>query len=166
MIAPQTLLALAGAAYLLGKYVRQRAHKPVRERPSEHAFAVADESPLYAAEPLAYPHPDFAAARALALRDLTEYIEARVRYPDAAKKHGVEGTAIVVFDVETDGTLSAPRLLRDPGHGLGAAALDAVRHLHRHGHRWRPAYRDGQAVRYHYTLPVKVKPEITPPLLS
>ncbi|WP_420461328.1 energy transducer TonB [Neolewinella sp.] len=155
MLVLRSLLSLVGGAYLLGQFVKQRSHRPPRLDPGEYAHKIADEMPLYGVEPVAYPHPDYRAARQEADAKLTAFIDAHKSYPPAARKAKSSGTAVITFHVETDGTMKALRVTRDPGHRLGAAALQVVSRLAAQGERWRPAYRDGVAVRFHFNLPVK-----------
>jgi len=48
-------------------------------------------------------------------------------FPDAAFEAGVEGTAVVRLDIDPEGTVTSAVLVRDPGHGMGPAALEAIR---------------------------------------
>ena len=148
------MLALVGAVYLVSQFINQSGRSKHNVKPAEYAFKVADELPLYGAEPVGFPHPDYYAAKAEATARLLDYISTNLTYPEAARKVRFEGTAVLVFHVETDGTMSALRVVRDPGHRLGQAALQVVSKLAAHGERWRPAYRDGAPVRFHFNLPV------------
>ncbi len=155
MLVLRSLLSLVGGAYLLSQFVKQRSHRSPRLDPEEYAHKIADELPLYGAEPVGYPHQDYRAARRAADEKLTAFIDTHKSYPPAARKARASGTAVVTFHVETDGTMKALRVMRDPGHRLGAAALQVVSRLAAQGERWRPAYHDGEAVRFHFNLPVK-----------
>jgi TonB family protein len=63
-------------------------------------------------------------------------------YPREAGKEGIRGTATVAVTIGTNGRVENAELLRDPGHGLGTAALEAAL-------RWRfePPIEDGRPVR-------------------
>ena len=159
MLVLRSLLSLVGGAYLLSQFVKQRSHRQPRVDPKDYAHKIADELPLYGAEPVAYPHPNYVAARREADARITRFIDEHKSYPPAARKARASGTAVVTFHVESDGTLKALRVMRDPGHRLGAAALQVVSRLAAQGEKWRPAYRDGEAVRFHFNLSVKFGPE-------
>jgi protein TonB len=63
-------------------------------------------------------------------------------YPEAALRLGVEGLVVLVLTVDETGAISAGRVVEEPGHGLGPAALASVR---RHC-RFEPARKGGEAV--------------------
>lgn len=63
-------------------------------------------------------------------------------YPEAALRLGLEGVVVLVLTVDERGTISDGRVVEDPGHGLGPAALQSVR---RHC-RFEPAQRGGEKV--------------------
>jgi protein TonB len=48
-------------------------------------------------------------------------------YPAAALRLGVEGLVVLVLTVDERGAIVAGRVVEDPGHGLGPAALASVR---------------------------------------
>ncbi len=63
-------------------------------------------------------------------------------YPEAALRLGIEGLVVLVLTVDEKGAIADGRVVEDPGHGLGPAALASVR---RHC-RFEPARRGGEAV--------------------
>ncbi len=63
-------------------------------------------------------------------------------YPEAALRLGVEGRVVLVLTVDETGKITEVRVVEDPGHGLGAAAANAVR---RHC-RFEPGRRGAEAV--------------------
>jgi protein TonB len=71
-------------------------------------------------------------------------------YPAAALRLGVEGRVVLALTIDETGAITAARVVGDPGHGLGEAALRTVR---RHC-RFEPARRGGEAVAT--TIPFKV----------
>lgn len=81
----------------------------------------------------------------------TRFLQSNIKYPAADRKNHVEGTAIVTFIVEKDGSLSTLKLLRTPGGSLG---YEAVRVL-KASPKWKPGYQNGRAVRTQFTVPVK-----------
>lgn len=80
-----------------------------------------------------------------------------VKYPSIARKNGKEGTAVVQFVVDKDGSLIDFKLLRDPGFTMGDAALVASRTLGES--KWIPGKQSGKVVKVMYTLPIKFKLE-------
>ena len=118
----------------------------------------------FAAEAPRFPSPcerydTTAAAKAeCAQRYLLDYIYKRALYPPEARQEGISGTAVVAFVVERNGLVNRPEILRDPGGGLGMAALRAVAAMQREV-LWRPAFRDSTAVRFRVVLPVRFRLE-------
>lgn len=84
-------------------------------------------------------------------------IYANLHYPDEAAKLGLQGTVIISFDVLEDGTMAHFEVKRDDqGHGLGEAALEAVKGLSSKG--FCPARGEACApVVYKMTVPVGFK---------
>jgi protein TonB len=63
-------------------------------------------------------------------------------YPEPAFRVGFEGLVVLVLTVDETGAIADARVLEDPGHGLGPAAVAGVR---RHC-RFAPARRGGESV--------------------
>ena len=82
---------------------------------------------------------------------LLESIYAAVRYPEIAREQGIEGTPVVSFVVERDGSISGVTLLRDPGAGLGREAVRVVEGLC----AWAPGEQRYRRVRVQFTLPIR-----------
>lgn len=62
-------------------------------------------------------------------------------YPDEARRRGFEGDVVLRLLIDADGTVAKAELARDPGQGLGAAGLRAIREC-----RFAGARLDGQPV--------------------
>jgi len=90
---------------------------------------------------------------------LMSFIGKAVHYPALATETGVEGTAVVRFVVEKDGSLSNIEVVRDPGAGLGKEAERVVQLLSQKGQRWEPGEQRGRKVRVQFNLPIKFKLE-------
>ncbi len=73
------------------------------------------------------------------------------KYPSSARRSGHEGTVKLSFTVSSSGRVSSVRVSQSSGHSsLDRAALSAIRKW-----RFKPARNGlGQAVSYHYTLPI------------
>lgn len=63
-------------------------------------------------------------------------------YPEEASRLGVEGVVVLVLGVDEAGKISDARVVEDPGHGMGPAAIAAVRR----SCRFEPARVGGQSV--------------------
>lgn len=92
--------------------------------------------------------------RPLRVADLDRTPRAKVRvapdYPLALRQTGVEGSALIEFDVDATGRVVAARVLRGSEREFGEAAVRAVL-------RWRfePGRRDGRAVPFRMAVPVE-----------
>lgn len=60
---------------------------------------------------------------------------------------------ILMFVVEKDGSLNEIKLVKDPGYGVGEAALDALSKTK----KWIPAKDHGKLVRSQFTLPITIQ---------
>lgn len=75
-----------------------------------------------------------------------------IRYPDMARKAGIEGRVIVQFIVNENGEVENPRVIRGIGGGCDEEALRAVRDA-----KFKPGRQRGKPVRVQYSLPVIFK---------
>jgi peroxiredoxin len=110
--------------------------------------------------------------------ELMKFLSYNIKYPVEAEHYGMEGRVQVVFFVDTDGTVSEPKVvkaelknrlsdkkfkkysdidkyaMREKGEGqLKDEALRVVRKMS----NWEPALRRGEKVRVKYTLPITFK---------
>ena len=85
--------------------------------------------------------------------DVKHYLAEHVRYPEEAKKQGVEGVVFVRFIIKPDGSLTDVKVLRPVHPLLDAEALRVVREMP----RWKPGRQDGKPVRVFYSVPVEFR---------
>jgi protein TonB len=90
-----------------------------------------------------------------AQQKMLEFIYKNIKYPTIARENGVEGTAVIRFVVEPDGSITNAEVVRDIGAGCGAEALRVVQTMP----KWVPGKQRGKAVRVQFNLPVKFKLE-------
>lgn len=81
---------------------------------------------------------------------LYQYLGSNIIYPATATQKGIIGTVIVTFIVETDGSISNIKVLKDPGFGMSEEVVRVVNAMP----RWTPAMQSGKPVRALFTLPV------------
>ncbi len=73
-----------------------------------------------------------------------------LRYPDMARRAGIEGRVIVQFIVDEEGNVTNPQVVRSAGQGgLDEAALNAIRQM-----KFTPGMQRGRPVRVQMTQPV------------
>ncbi len=88
-----------------------------------------------------------------ALKALKMFLRDELDYPRIAVENGIEGTAVIQFIVEKDGSISNLKIKHDPGAGLGAEAFRVSKAMP----NWIPGKQRGRPVRVRFTLPVKFK---------
>ena len=81
---------------------------------------------------------------------MIEYLQTNMKYPEDAVKQKVGGRVMVMFVVETDGTISNVRVARNVFPSLDAEAVRVVKAMP----KWKPGKEKGRRVRVNYTLPV------------
>jgi len=83
------------------------------------------------------------------------HLYSNIKYPQLARDKEVEGLVLVTFTVNTDGTLNNFEAEKDPGKGLGEAAIEAIKTMP----AWEPGKKNGKAIKVEYSLPVRFKLE-------
>ena len=83
---------------------------------------------------------------------LLKYLTDSVKYPELAKKHGVQGRVVIGFIVEKDGSLTNVKVLRAVDRALDAEALRVVKGMP----KWIPGRQNGKRVRVRYLLPIHI----------
>ncbi|MBK7406834.1 MAG: TonB family protein [Saprospirales bacterium] len=91
--------------------------------------------------------------------NLLQFIYQNVRYPEAARLNGIEGTVVLRFVVELEGTISQLEVVKDIGGGCAEEALRVVGAMNEVGVRWTPGKKGGQSVRVFQVLPIRFKLE-------
>lgn len=81
---------------------------------------------------------------------LMQYLNKNIRYPEAAKKAGVQGRVTVQFVVEKDGSISNVSTLRGMEPDLDKEAIRVISEMP----KWKPGTQRGEPVRVRYTVPV------------
>jgi len=89
---------------------------------------------------------------------VSEHLIASLKYPAEAKKAGEEGVAVISFVVRKNGEVTDLVIDEDPGFGMGAAAMKAVKKLNK---LWVPGEHLGEAASVQMKIPVHfVLPEV------
>jgi TonB family protein len=82
---------------------------------------------------------------------LIHFLQENIKYPDQAKKDGIQGRVFVNFVVEKDGSVSNVGILRGIGGGCDEEAIRVVELMP----KWKPGMHEGKAARVAYNLPIK-----------
>jgi protein TonB len=118
----------------------------------EEIFKVVEDMPRF---PGCEDNSNKEERKKCAEQKMLEYIYKNIKYPAIARENGVEGTVVITFVVETDGTITAAQIARDIGAQCGQEALRVVEDMP----KWIPGKQRGRAVRVQFNLPVKFKLE-------
>lgn len=81
---------------------------------------------------------------------LMKYLTDNIRYPEAAKKAGIQGRVTVQFVVDKDGSIKNVRTLRGVNSDLDAEAIRVIQSMP----KWKPGTQKGEPVKVKYTVPV------------
>lgn len=79
-------------------------------------------------------------------------LQRNIRYPDIARKAGIEGRVYVQFVVDEQGNVNNPVVIRGIGGGCDEEALRAVRKA-----KFKPGMQRGRPVKVRYSLPIVFK---------
>ncbi len=118
--------------------------------PEGEVFKVVEEMPRF---PGCEEITDAAERTKCAQTKMLEFIFKNIKYPDEARKNGVEGMSVVKFIVEKDGSISEAEIARSIGSGCDEEVLKVVYLMP----NWIPGKQRGRTVRTQFMLPVKFK---------
>jgi TonB family protein len=82
-----------------------------------------------------------------------KYLAESIKYPEEAKKQGIEGTVIIVFVINSDGTISDVETLRGIGGGCDEEAMRVIQNAP----KWTPGLQGGKPVNCRMRLPIRFK---------
>lgn len=83
--------------------------------------------------------------------ELFRYLRNEIEYPRSAKEAGIEGTVIVNFVVNKDGSITDVRVGRGVTEKLNKEALRVVKNMP----KWQPGKQRGKPVRVRYRVPIR-----------
>ena len=86
---------------------------------------------------------------------LFEYLKSEIDYPEKSRKREVEGTVIVQFVVDKDGSLTDVKIQKSVSKLLYEEAKRVVREMP----NWKPGRHDGKVVRVRYRVPIRFRLE-------
>lgn len=86
---------------------------------------------------------------------LLEYIAKNTKYPKKAQKKDIQGTVLVNFIVEVDGSVTRAKIIKSVNPMLDAEAIRVVKSLP----KWKPGTQDGIPVKVYYDIPFNFQME-------
>jgi len=84
------------------------------------------------------------------IKGFYKYLSAYIRYPDDARRNGVQGRVIISFVVERDGKLNDINVVRSVSPSVDAEALRIMKNCT----NWVPGLQFGRPVRVSYSVPI------------
>jgi len=82
-----------------------------------------------------------------------KYLSDNLEYPTQARRMGVEGTVILAFVINTDGSIQDVEVMRGIGGGCDEQAVKVVKA----SPKWEPGKQRGKAVRTRMRMPIQFK---------
>lgn len=82
-----------------------------------------------------------------------EFMSTNLVYPAEAQKEGIQGTVVVQFLIEKDGSVTNAKAVRSPHESLSNEAVRMILSMP----KWSPGMNNDQPVRVNFTLPVRFK---------
>lgn len=82
---------------------------------------------------------------------MIRFFRENIKYPELAYSHGHEGTVLVEFIVEKDGSIKRARVLKGIGLGCDKAALEVLEKMP----NWKPALDKGKATSVRYITQIR-----------
>lgn len=80
-----------------------------------------------------------------------KFIETKIKYPQEARKAGIQGVVYVTYVVEKDGSITNIKVLRGIGGGCDEEAVRVIKAMP----SWIPGTQRGEAVRFQFNLPIR-----------
>lgn len=82
-----------------------------------------------------------------------KYIAQNLKYPEEARKAGIEGRVFLQFIIRKDGSITDVSLLKGIGHGCDEEAIKVVQNAE----KWIPGTQRGEPVNVRMSIPIVFK---------
>ena len=110
------------------------AQKTVVSQKSQKVYDTVDQMPEFAG----------------GMSALIDYLSTNIKYPQDAIKQNLSGRVMVMFVVETDGSISNVKVAKNVFPSLDAEAVRVVKAMP----KWIPGRHKGKIVRVNYIVPI------------
>lgn len=127
---------------------------PPPPKESDEIFMVVEDMPLFPGCDTEKTKED---KKKCSDRKVFEFVFKNLKYPVIARENGIEGTAVVQFVVDRDGTVKDVSVLKEIGGGCGEEASRVVNTMNASGIKWTPGRQRGRPVKVQFRLPVRFK---------
>lgn len=123
-----------------------------QEEKSEEIYTVVEQLPRYlSAECEKLLDDNLEEGKACAHQAMLNYIYQNIKYPAKAIAKGIEGTVVIRFVVDKNGSVQAAEILREIGGGCGIEALRVIEGMS----GWEAGMDKGKPVSVYFNIPVK-----------
>ncbi len=85
--------------------------------------------------------------------DIISFLGKNIKYPDDARKNGIEGRVVIRFIVDEEGNMKAPEVMKSPAQSLSDEAVRVLMTMP----KWKPGTQDGKNVPVYFTIPISFK---------
>jgi len=136
---------VASTSFLLFKFNPETYKKFTKSR----GFVVPKDQPLFDTSFVIHERADKSPEYYKGDNALPEFILSNLEYPDLAVRQNIQGTVVVSFIVEPNGTLSNMTAEKEFNQLCTAEAFRIMRET-----KWKPAEKDGKKVRYKSKYPI------------
>ena len=131
--------------------IEEESEIEVAPKEESEIFKVAEEMPRFPG----CEEKDLAKIelRRCSENEMLKYIYSNLKYPAGARAKGIEGSVILRFVVNEDGSISNTKIIKELGEGCSDEAVRIINSMP----TWTPAMQKGQPVKIQYTLPVRFR---------
>ena len=85
--------------------------------------------------------------------EFMKWLQRTLRYPPTAQQQGIQGSVMVSFIVNADGTITDQKVVRGVNEDLDAEALRVISHMP----KWKPGLDKGKPCRTLFAIPIVFK---------
>jgi TonB family protein len=143
LLAVLFLFTAGTVSSLSAQDTKQQYEKQAQETKATPLEQPSEEKPVFIKAEVT---PEFPGG----IEAMYKYMATNIKYPEEARKKGVQGRVFITFIIETDGSVSHIKILRGIGSGCDEEAVRVVSAMP----KWSPGKEKGEAVRVQFNLPV------------
>ncbi len=122
------------------------------EEPEDEIFRIVEQMPRFPGCEDAGSEAD---KKQCADNKMLQYVYKHLKYPTIARENGIEGSCVLQFVVDKDGSVKDISILRNLEGGCGKAAKKVVESMNNMSEKWTPGKQRGRPVKVLFTLPIR-----------
>ncbi|MFT6148318.1 MAG: protein TonB [Saprospiraceae bacterium] len=90
-------------------------------------------------------------------KKMFKFIYENIKYSLIARDNNIEGTVVIRFIIEKEGSISSINVLRDPGAGCGEEAVRIITLMQKLPDKWIPRRQGSENVRVPFSVSVRFR---------